>query len=150
MKILIATDGSVYSEAAIKAVAARPWPANSEMRVITVMEHTPIAGISGGEFGLQFTDYLSQVRNYLKELAIQASGQLRQDSYNVSYTVREGAPAEEILEEAKSWEADLIVMGTHGRRGLSRFLLGSVAERIAAHAPCSVEIVRTPKVESEK
>jgi nucleotide-binding universal stress UspA family protein len=51
-------------------------------------------------------------------------------------------PKELILEEAHKWGADLIVVGSHGRHGLSRFLLGSVSEAVASHASCSVEIVR--------
>ena len=51
-------------------------------------------------------------------------------------------PKEIILQNAEEWGADLIVCGSHGRRGLSRFMLGSVSEAIAAHAKCSVEIIR--------
>jgi nucleotide-binding universal stress UspA family protein len=51
-------------------------------------------------------------------------------------------PKELILQDADEWGADLIVCGSHGRRGLSRFLLGSVSEAIATHAKCSVEIIR--------
>jgi nucleotide-binding universal stress UspA family protein len=51
-------------------------------------------------------------------------------------------PKELILEEAHKWGADLIVLGSHGRRGISRFLLGSVSEAVASHAHCSVEIIR--------
>jgi nucleotide-binding universal stress UspA family protein len=51
-------------------------------------------------------------------------------------------PQELILKEAADWGADLIVLGSHGRRGFSRFLLGSVSEAVASHAPCSVEVIR--------
>jgi len=50
--------------------------------------------------------------------------------------------AEEIIDEAKEWGADLILLGTHGRHGIKRFILGSVARIVATHAPCSVEVVR--------
>lgn len=52
------------------------------------------------------------------------------------------APARAILESADSWKADVIVMGSHGRRGLDRIVLGSVSESVALHAHCSVEVVR--------
>jgi len=55
---------------------------------------------------------------------------------------RIGSPAEEILRLAGEAHADLIVLGTHGRRGLSHFLLGSVAERVLRQAPCPVLTVR--------
>lgn len=54
----------------------------------------------------------------------------------------EGSPADRIVRAAKSRRADLIVMGTHGRSGLAKFFLGSVAERVVATAPCPVLTVR--------
>jgi nucleotide-binding universal stress UspA family protein len=54
-----------------------------------------------------------------------------------------GDPRSCILDVAKEWGADLIVLGSHGRRGLDRFLLGSVSETVAVHAPCSVRVVRS-------
>jgi nucleotide-binding universal stress UspA family protein len=54
-----------------------------------------------------------------------------------------GHPEEVIIGNAKTWEADLVVLGSHGYRGFERFLLGSVSQAVASHAPCSVEIVRT-------
>jgi nucleotide-binding universal stress UspA family protein len=53
-------------------------------------------------------------------------------------------PKELILSEAAEWGADLIVVGSHGRRGVNRLLLGSVSEAVALHANCSVEIIRRP------
>ena len=52
------------------------------------------------------------------------------------------SPREAILEEATAWGADLIVLGSHGRRGIDRFLMGSTAESVATHAKCSVEVLR--------
>jgi len=51
-------------------------------------------------------------------------------------------PSRAILAAADSWEADLIVMGSHGRRGFDRIVLGSVSESVAMHARCSVEVIR--------
>jgi nucleotide-binding universal stress UspA family protein len=62
---------------------------------------------------------------------------------HVTRRVEEGEPAEEILRAAKLCDADLIVMGTHGRRGLTRMIMGSVAERIIREAPCPVLTVRS-------
>jgi nucleotide-binding universal stress UspA family protein len=55
-----------------------------------------------------------------------------------------GRRAETIIETAKKWGADLVALGSHGYRGFTRFLLGSVSYAVASHAPCSVEIVRNP------
>lgn len=62
--------------------------------------------------------------------------------------VRFGDTAPAILHEARAWSADLLVMGTHGRRGAARFLLGSVAETVLGHAPCSVLVVPPARQES--
>lgn len=61
-----------------------------------------------------------------------------------SHAVEEGNPKVVIVDEANKWRADLIVLGSHGRKGLDRFLLGSVSEAVSRHATCSVEIVRVP------
>lgn len=55
-----------------------------------------------------------------------------------------GRPDESIIETAKKWGADLVALGSHGYRGFKRFLLGSVSQAVASHAPCSVEVVRKP------
>jgi len=56
--------------------------------------------------------------------------------------VLKGSQRDRIVEESKAWGADLIVVGSHGRRGLTRYLLGSVSEAVAMHAHCSVEVIR--------
>jgi nucleotide-binding universal stress UspA family protein len=86
---------------------------------------------------------------------LQAAARGRLDQLAPYPTVRveqwleEGDPIEVILEVAKEVNADLIVMGTHGRKGLARILLGSVAEQVGRQAPCPVLTVRTPFAEAE-
>lgn len=62
---------------------------------------------------------------------------------SIEPTVRLGTSAGEILAEAQDWNADLLVLGTHGRRGISRFLIGSVAEKATLRAPCNVLLIST-------
>jgi len=71
------------------------------------------------------------------------ASELRSAGFTVDTAVEVGDIRERILDSAAEWGADLIVVGSHGRRGVQRFLLGSVAEFVARHAKCSVEIVRT-------
>jgi nucleotide-binding universal stress UspA family protein len=59
--------------------------------------------------------------------------------------LREGPPAREIVAAAREWQADLLVLGTHGRSGLARMVLGSTAEAVVRHAPCPVVVVRPPE-----
>ena len=75
----------------------------------------------------------------------EAAEKIRQEApeLRVSTEVIEGAPKRVIVEDAERWGADLIIVGSHGFGPVERFLLGSVAEAVAVHAPCSVEIARS-------
>ncbi|MEW6734864.1 MAG: universal stress protein [Acidobacteriota bacterium] len=150
MKILIATDGSPFSDVAVNEVIERPWPSESEFRVLTVMESSPFPYVSTDVYALPLDQTLAKARSVVEQIANSASNRIKSKGLNVTHFVRQGVTAEEILDEAKRWGADLIVVGTHGGRGISRFLLGSVAQRIATHAHCSVEIVRKPGLFSKQ
>jgi nucleotide-binding universal stress UspA family protein len=69
----------------------------------------------------------------------------RGDLKDVTHTVLRGVPYEEILKFAKEKKIDLIVIGTHGRKGLDRVLFGSTAERVVRNADCPVLTVRSPE-----
>jgi nucleotide-binding universal stress UspA family protein len=83
-------------------------------------------------------------RDQAKALLAKTAGKLRASGFNVMSTLEEGDPKSTIIDVASEWNADLIVLGSHGRKGLDRYLMGSVAESVARHANCSVEIVRLP------
>jgi nucleotide-binding universal stress UspA family protein len=72
------------------------------------------------------------------------------EEVDVEYLLAEGDPRVEILEMAKEQPCELIVMGTHGRTGLSRLIMGSVAEEVVRKAPCPVLTVRTPAVKEKE
>jgi nucleotide-binding universal stress UspA family protein len=76
-------------------------------------------------------------------LVAKAAEQLRSAGYQADTLVREGVTRTEIVDMAADWNADLIVLGSHGRRGLERLLLGSVSDFVSRHAKCSVQIIRT-------
>jgi nucleotide-binding universal stress UspA family protein len=86
-----------------------------------------------------------EMRKEVGELARSHAAKLPRKKLKVETAVRDGHPRTVIVDEAKKWRADLIVMGSHGRTGLSRLLLGSVAQYVVSHAPCSVEVVRNRK-----
>jgi len=79
-----------------------------------------------------------------KEDVQQVGQRLRAAHFDVETRVAQGEARIGILDVAAQWRPDLILLGSHGRRGLRRFLLGSVAEFVSRHADCSVEIVRLP------
>lgn len=145
MKILLAIDGSKYGEVAASNLAHRAWPPGTEVLVLSVAH--PFRLIID-PFGYGTAAYEEALRNERERAARDvnrvADEIKRADpSLHVSTRVLEGAPKEEILEEAERWGADLIMMGSHGRGPVGRFLLGSVAQTVAHGAPCAVEIVRS-------
>lgn len=126
MKVLLAIDDSKFSEIATQAVIQQIRPEATEVCVLHVV---PLAAL------------IQAVRGG-RELVARVEEQLKNAGYKVSSTVEQGDPRETVIDYAKSWHADLIVLGSHGRTGLDRLLLGSVAESIARHSRCSVLIVR--------
>jgi universal stress protein A len=90
-------------------------------------------------------DYAPELEDQMKEgrqLVEEIAQSLLATGFEVSAAVRQGDVREVLIDSAAEWPADLILVGSHGRKGLQRFLLGSVAEFIARHARCSVQIVR--------
>jgi len=86
---------------------------------------------------------LEDQKREARVLVERSAKMLAEAGFKVSTLVLTGDAKTMILDEAADWPADLIVVGSHGRKGIGRFLLGSVSEAVARHAACSVEIVRT-------
>jgi nucleotide-binding universal stress UspA family protein len=147
MRVLVATDGSPCSVRAIDSVAARPWPADSEIEVATIvytrLPLVPDVFLGGAAAHVAALEEDRQrAPERLRAAAARLSGM---KGVRVSSTILEGTPAEAITEEAARFKADLVVVGTHGYRAGRRLLAGSVSQAVALHAPCSVEIVRCPE-----
>jgi len=144
LKILLATDGSECSQAAAQSMAQRPWPAGTAFRILSVVE--PSAPLFRPPyFSPEIMEELrGKDMRRAQEAVSCAESILFGAGMEASSTVAVPAatPKELILSEAAEWGADLIVVGSHGRRGVNRFLLGSVSEAVALHANCSVEIIR--------
>ncbi len=156
MRILVAIDGSEHSEAVVDEIARRDVPADSEVRVISVVEppNFPIT-YAGGGVDMQLYDVMeSASREGARKAVEKAAANLRADEksreLSVTTKVLSGSPKVVILEEAEAFGADLIVVGSHGHGVLERFLLGSVSQAVALHAKCSVEIVRSPKTQTSE
>ena len=76
-------------------------------------------------------------------IGCQGCGKAARGKFYVSTELVEGHPKSKIIDIADNWRADMIVLGSHGRTGLSRFLMGSVSQAVVRHAHCSVEIIRS-------
>lgn len=112
----------------------------AELALVAVVDPTvsiaPDSGVSGAEL-------IAMAEQDAKRLLAGFRQRASQGNPSLEF-VAVGKPAAEIVKTAKEWPADVIVIGSHGRHGLERALLGSVAERVMRHAPCSVLVVRTP------
>lgn len=148
LKVLLAVDGSEGSRHATEALAARPWPSGTEIRVLSAVE----LGMSAlqGAFEIPAFDaaQLESQRAAAMKRTEEAIDSARKTLEAAGLTTSESisvllaSPQEIILQEAAAWPADWIVLGSHGSSGLSRFLIGSTSETVATHAACSVEVVR--------
>lgn len=141
-RVLVATDGSESSAHALESVASLPWPAQTDVTVMSVLETTiPLA--DPGYLPANLMDAVFEENKRLAQQALDDAKTLFDARHiTASFKLVEGTPKTAILETAKSLHTDLIVVGSHGRRGLQRVLLGSVSETVALHAGCSVLIVR--------
>lgn len=150
MKLLLATDGSECSEIAARSVANRPWPAGSEVRIICVRELLVLenANTVASPCPVYPPSLLAEILEDARERAEKAVAQARHvlSSSGLKVTHGPSAPVGDprsiLLDEAGTWGAHLIILGSHGRHGFDRVVLGSVSESVALHAGCSVEIIR--------
>jgi nucleotide-binding universal stress UspA family protein len=157
MKILIGYDGSNCADAALDDLKQAGLPREAEAVVLSVAEawlpppppssydiverslhHTGSATNSAGG------DWRAQVTQAAREMALETSKRLTQNfkALEVRAEARSGSPASEIIGKADEWLPDLIVVGSHGRSAISRFVLGSVSQRVLTEARCSVRVAR--------
>lgn len=137
-RILVAVDGSPIAAEAVKTALALATALGAEVQTLFVMD--PHISCSS-EIGPPLEELL--------ELAVDEERRIRMElraavaiPEAVNHLVRVGNPADVISEVAVHWPADLVAVGSHGRSGLGRVLLGSVAEAVVRHAPCPVLVVR--------
>lgn len=144
-RIVVGTDGSPASEEALRAVAARQWPAQSEVKVVLVDD--PLAPDFLGKLIPPLEKILEEDRReeraWIEEISKRAIDILRSTGIKVTCEVMEGDPKRELPEAAEQWGADCIFVGSQGfSNRFERFVLGSVSAAVAARAHCSVEVVR--------
>jgi nucleotide-binding universal stress UspA family protein len=138
-KILVPLNREAGAEVALPVAVDLAKSDGTVIRLVYVAP-TPSAIVAEGRviaYADQESDRLQHIGMvYLREAAHQLAG------LPVEYAVRFGEPAEEILEEAREFGADLVVMATHGRSGVARLMLGSVAEAVLRRSEVPVVLVR--------
>ena len=135
-RILVPLDGSPFSEAALLAAGALAEKSGAELRLVSVLETPPI---------FAYPEFRSEDREraeaYVSEVRERVQKEMGVDPVTA---VREGHVTPEVLKDAAEWNADLVVMASHGRGGISRLWLGSIADRCIRKAECPVLLIRSP------
>jgi nucleotide-binding universal stress UspA family protein len=138
-RIVVGTDGSGHAEVAVQKAFSLADLLKTPVVAVYVVDPVHFQGFPPDSV-------VADMTKILREEADRVMGEVRQRAeaagIKLQTMVREGRPAEELCTVAKA--DDLIVVATHGRRGLGRILLGSVAENVVRHAPCPVLVVRDP------
>lgn len=148
MKILIATDGSAFSRTAIDACRnIIADPEHTSIKLISVTEDpTPIGPdpfTTSEEYSNEMERALhQQAKKILERAESHIKTTFSEPVSDLTTEVVMGSPARVIVNRAREWEADLIVVGSHGAGFWSRMLLGSVSNSVVHHAPCSVLVAR--------
>lgn len=142
-KLLIAIDSSAASLHASKVGFELAHQLNGSVAIIYVIDQSKeIGNVDAGILPEEAAILLKkQASDTINQIMAQYNG-----TYGVVRFIPEGNPPEEILSTIQTWEADLLVIGTHGRTGLQHLLVGSVAERIIRHSPIPVMVVPTHKL----
>jgi nucleotide-binding universal stress UspA family protein len=138
-RILMAVQGSEDAEALTKFLAAKPFKEPVEITVVTVLPAAqPLFPPGFAKIDELIEKAVVGARAFVEETA----SALSKLQYHAKGYILMGAPALAILQEASASAPDLILMGSHGRRGATRFLLGSVSHAVLHRAPCPLLIVR--------
>lgn len=141
-KILVAIDDSEISVNVIQQAAQLAKALNSEITVVEVMALDPYLADTYIRLG-QSNDLIERVRGYVQENLAKAEQKFEELGLTVATQVLEGfSIPQEIIGAAQNLGADLIIMGSHGRTGFKKFILGSVAQKVLGESHIPVLIVR--------
>lgn len=148
MKILLAIDGSDFSEVAINELKKMTLSSNSEIHIINVYELPKTTGLGlhtmGGKIGNYIEEIKSNAQKLGNKIVSEASDKIKAENKALTITtsVVSGLPKSTINEKAENWGGDLIVVGSQGHGAFSRLVLGSVSQYLTTNAKCSVLIAR--------
>jgi nucleotide-binding universal stress UspA family protein len=136
-RLIIGVDGSLDSDAAVAAVAARTWPAGTEVRAITAIDHRVL--VTPQDFNPLPMEAAAAAAS--RAIADAAANRLRQAGLSATAHVVNGDPKHALVHAAGEWQAECLFVGARGLTRVERFLLGSVSTTVAMRAPCSVEVI---------
>lgn len=143
-RLLVAVDGSAGSEAAVREVAGRHWPAGTAARVVAVIDPRlqSAAAWPGVYADRWIVGDTQEADEWVCAMAAHFTGILRSAGLQAESHILDGDPKQIVLKQADEWKTDTIFVGARGLQHGNRLYLGTFASAIAARARCSVEVVR--------
>ena len=144
MKIVLGMDDSHHSEAASRWVRETGWPAGTRVVIVSVPQVVAYVLMDPAGAGLYEEIHQEQLQN-CRNVVERAVAEFRTSGLTAEGRVEHGDAREAIVRIAEAERADLVVVGSHGRTGLPRLLMGSVASHVVNHAPCTVVVVKRPR-----
>jgi nucleotide-binding universal stress UspA family protein len=143
MRILLGFDDSPHALAALRWITRQKWPTNTMVTVVSAVR-TPVAAYAEvyAPAVPYPTELIEEVTRHHQELCMRAEDELRRAGFQVAVKVLPGDPREALVDTARTMNADLLVVGSHGRTGIPKLVLGSVAAHVVAHAPCDVLVIK--------
>ena len=143
MNVLIGVDDSSFSTAAVEHVARGTWPVGSTFLVLSASAPLFVGPGEAAAPGA-IAVLLEEQEKAHREIANRAVAVLKAAGLDAKAKTMSSDPRGALVDTAREWPADLVVVGSHGRSGLKKLLLGSVATHVVTHAACSVLVVKRP------
>lgn len=150
MKVLVAVEDDLFGDSLAEFIKNYEWPACTSFKVIHVLEPLNLRNLQNVSYMPMFELVEGEEQKRAAALVRRVALQLR-DKFRTPYVEEEilhGRAKEKILEVAEEWGSDMIIVGSHGRRGVGLFMLGSVSNAIVSYAPCSVIVIKLPQAEA--
>ena len=149
MRVLVAIEDKRFGKAIVDYLVAHQWQAGTIFRLLHVVEPSVVGDQVTAVYGKGVENEIVQERlTEGSELLHKIREQLQAKfgaAIPVEVNVLKGHPQHKILDIAEEWRSDMIVLGSHGRQGFTRFVLGSVSLSVVSHAQCTVTVVRLPR-----
>lgn len=152
--VILALDECEHTEQIVDHVLDTPWSAKTNFKCIHVVRKTPQSILSDPDSAftetlkMHYDSLVAGRKGWLDAAVCRINDKLRRPAATAE--ILRGEPRKVILDLAKDWPADLVIVGSHGRRGIDKAILGSVSEAVAMHAPCSVEMTRIKSATRQK
>ncbi len=149
MRVLVAIEDKRFGKAIVDYLIAHQWQAGTIIRLLHVVEPSVVGDQVTAVYGNGVENEIVQERlTEGSELLHKIREQLQAKfgaAIPIEVNVLKGHPHHKILDIAEEWRSDMIVLGSHGRQGFTRFVLGSVSLAVVSHAQCTVTVVRLPR-----